>query len=121
MENNYEVGYGKAPKDKQFKPGQSGNPKGRPRGIKNTLQLLEEVSNQKITVMENGKALKITKKAAMLIQLMNKGAKGDIRAISTLLPILLQYDISEEEKQKIVKVLSEDDKKIVDAFLENNK
>lgn len=121
MENNYEVGYCKAPKGSQFKPGQSGNPKGRPRGIKNTLQLLEKISNQKVTVMENGKQLTITKKAAMLIQLMNKGAKGDIRAISTLLPFLLQNDISEEEKQKLVKVLSEEDKKIVDAFLENNK
>jgi hypothetical protein len=121
MENDYDVGYCKVPKGSQFKPGQSGNPKGRPRGIKNTLQLLEEISNQKITVFENGKKLKITKKAAMLIQLMNKGAKGDIKAISTLLPILLQNDISEEERQKIVKALSSDDKQIVKTFLENNK
>ena len=32
---DYEVGYGKPPKSGQFKPGQSGNPKGRPKGAKN--------------------------------------------------------------------------------------
>jgi hypothetical protein len=121
MENDYEVGYCKPPKNGQFKKGVSGNPKGHAKGIKNTLTLLEEISNQIITVTENGKTIKITKKAAMLIQLMNKGVKGDIKAISTLLPILLQYDISEEEKQKIIKTLTNDDKAIIESFLENVK
>ena len=31
---DYEVGYGKPPKSKRFKPGASGNPKGRPKGKK---------------------------------------------------------------------------------------
>ena len=31
----YEVGYGKPPKDTRFKPGQSGNPSGRPKGATN--------------------------------------------------------------------------------------
>ena len=31
----YEVGYGKPPEASRFKPGRSGNPKGRPRGSKN--------------------------------------------------------------------------------------
>jgi hypothetical protein len=31
---NYGVGYGKPPKASQFSPGQSGNPKGRPKGAR---------------------------------------------------------------------------------------
>ena len=32
---NFEVGYGKPPAKTRFRPGQSGNPKGRPKGSKN--------------------------------------------------------------------------------------
>ena len=43
MSDDYEVGYGKPPKSRQWKPGQSGNPKGRPKGARNRLgtQFLE--------------------------------------------------------------------------------
>ena len=34
-ETDYEIGYGKPPKETRFKPGQSGNPRGRPKGAKN--------------------------------------------------------------------------------------
>jgi len=44
--DDYEVGYGKPPKHGQFKPGQSGNPKGRPKGRKNFPVLLEMCLNK---------------------------------------------------------------------------
>ncbi|MEM1151208.1 MAG: DUF5681 domain-containing protein [Pseudomonadota bacterium] len=38
----YQVGYVKPPKETRFKPGQSGNPKGRPKGSKNKRPALHE-------------------------------------------------------------------------------
>jgi len=38
----YEVGYAKPPTDTRFKPGQSGNPRGRPKGAKNKRPGLHE-------------------------------------------------------------------------------
>jgi hypothetical protein len=44
-------GYKDPPKDKQFKPGQSGNPRGRPRGSRNKtkefLALIAEIGKER--------------------------------------------------------------------------
>ncbi len=40
--SEYKVGYGKPPKEHQFQPGQSGNPGGRPRKIKEAEDILLE-------------------------------------------------------------------------------
>jgi hypothetical protein len=117
MSNDYEVGYGKPPVISQFKPGESGNRKGRPRGSKNTYTLLNDILNQKITLKENGKALKLTKKSAMLIQLINKGVKGDTKAISILFPHLLEADTKEEEKKALMTALNTDDQEILNIYL----
>lgn len=43
---DYKVGPGNPPKETQWKPGQSGNPKGRPKGIKYVSELLTERLNE---------------------------------------------------------------------------
>ena len=49
---DYEIGYGRPPKQTRFKPGQSGNPKGRPRGRKNVHTILEETLYRPVTITE---------------------------------------------------------------------
>ncbi|MCD4784765.1 MAG: DUF5681 domain-containing protein [Candidatus Eremiobacteraeota bacterium] len=116
---SYEIGYGKPPKDHQFKPGESGNNKGRPKGSKNTYTLLNEILNQKIAIKENGETMRISKKVAILMQLVNKGVKGDIRAIQTLFPHLIFADMKEEEIRKILTALNTDDRAIINTYLSN--
>jgi hypothetical protein len=117
VENEYEIGYGKPPQEHKFQPGFSGNKKGRPKGSKNTYNLLNEILSQKINIKENNENIKISKKVAMLTQLVNKGVKGDIKAITTLLPHMLMADIKEEDREKVLSSLNQDDKTIIQMYL----
>lgn len=76
----YEVGYRKPPKSNQFSRGQSGNPKGRPKGSKNLTSVVLRESRQTVLVKGPRGARKVTKLEASVMQLGNKAAQGDLRA-----------------------------------------
>ena len=85
---DYEVGYGKPPRHTRFKKGQSGNLRGRPSGSKNLSTLVIEALNELVVVAENGGRRKITKRQAIITQLVNQSAKADWRATKLVLEIL---------------------------------
>lgn len=87
-EGEYEVGYGRPPKRTQFKKGQSGNPKGRPKATKSVGTMLEEVFYRKIKVIENGKRQPVTMVEAILRQLVNGAVQGELRHIDRVLKLL---------------------------------
>ncbi len=78
---DYEVGYGKPPKEMRFAKGQSGNPRGRPKGTKNVATIFHDITRQLINVNENGRARTVTKLEAIMLQLTNKAVSGDLRAM----------------------------------------
>ena len=87
-EGDHEVGYGNPPRHSQFIKGQSGNPRGRPPGAKNLKTLLNKALNELVIVTENGGRRKISKREAIVTQLVNRSAKADYRAIQILLGML---------------------------------
>ena len=89
---DYEVGFGKPPKETQFKPGESGNPKGRPKGSKNFRTELIEELNMKVRVIENGQAQFMTKLEAAIKTLVNKTLSGDMRATRLLFDVIEKQD-----------------------------
>lgn len=113
-------GYKNPPKHSRFQKGRSGNPAGRPKGSKNTLKLLDAVLEQKIKIRQEGKTISITKKQAMLMQLVNAAVKGEIKAIAALFPYMMQLDMKEEQSLETSK-LSLKDEEILQQFLEENK
>ncbi len=80
MQNEYETGYRKPPKETQFKPGQSGNPAGRPKKSRNFMKLLAEELDSKIQVKEHGLERTISKREAIVKNIVNNALKGDPRA-----------------------------------------
>jgi hypothetical protein len=77
---DYEVGYGRPPQHSQFKKGESGNPKGRRRGAKSLLDLLLKALDEKVTIKESGSSRKISKRGALMKQLVNRALSGDDKA-----------------------------------------
>jgi len=80
-----DVGYSRPPSEHQFKKGQSGNPKGRPRGAKGVSTLVLEAANAPIRVTENGKVQQTTVLNAAVKQQALKAAGGDPRATERLI------------------------------------
>jgi hypothetical protein len=93
------VGYGKPPQHSRFKKGQSGNPRGRPKGSQSAARLARSILNEKIVIKENGKRWTITRREAMLKQLANKGIMGDLRSIREVLNLDAAGAGAEAEKQ----------------------
>ena len=93
--DNYNVGYGKPPKNRQFQKGRSGNPSGRPKGSKKNIpEIIQKICHASVKVKgENGQHYYITKVEAVMTQLINSAAKGDHKAARTLFHILKAFPV----------------------------
>ncbi|KQS03550.1 hypothetical protein ASG11_04185 [Sphingomonas sp. Leaf357] len=78
------VGYGKPPKAHRFKKGQSGNPKGRPKGAKGLKALARKLLTEKVAVRTGGGLKRMNKVEAMLHKLAEQAFAGNLRAITLL-------------------------------------
>jgi hypothetical protein len=105
---DYAVGYSRPPKSKRFKPGASGNPKGRPKGSRPVGTLLQEIIQQKVAVTENGRTRRLPVLEIMLRRLANEAMRGEQRSIKFLLMLLEHYGDSSQTKLQLGEMLAED-------------
>lgn len=115
-EDDYEVGYGKPPRHTRFIKGQSGNPRGRPPGAKNLKTLLSEALNETVIVTENGGRRKVTKRQAIITQLVTRSATADFRAIKILLDMLREIESQTEPAPPETSAFSEADEEVLDQL-----
>jgi hypothetical protein len=78
--------YRQPPLHSRFQKGQSGNPRGRP--AKSLPGLLVAALDEPVYVTSNGKRRKITKREAVIAQLVNKSAGADLRATKMLIDMM---------------------------------
>jgi Family of unknown function (DUF5681) len=85
-EHDYKVGPGRPPLHTRFRKGQSGNPGGRSK--KSLPALLAHALNAPVYVTVDGKRRRITKREAVIHQLVNKSAGADWRATKMLFDMM---------------------------------
>ena len=112
-----EVGYGRPPRATQFKPGQSGNPKGRPKGSLNLATVLARTLREKVVVTEGGRRRTITKLEASVKQLVNKSASGDERALRLLVQLADAAEARAEAAPSTQESLPEADRQVMQSLL----
>ena len=113
---DYEIGYGKPPRGRPFQKGQSGNPRGPRR--KNLSSLLIAALNEPVYATIDGKRRKITKREAIIKQMVNESASANLRATKML------FDMMKEVEQKAgaaappePEKLTATDREVVDLFV----
>ena len=79
------VGPGNPPRHTRFKPGQSGNPNGRPKGSKNFVTILQQQLRKKVTITVDGKPRRVSVQEVIARQLANDSMKGATKAMELLI------------------------------------
>ncbi len=119
MSANYETGYRKPPKHTRFTKGQSGNPKGRPKGTQNLRTDLSEELSELIRVREGDHEITVSKQRALLKTLTARALKGDTRAAQLVLDLVWRV-IEREATPEPVADLTPEDQAILDDWFEAN-
>ena len=114
----YEVGFGKPPQSTQFRQGQSGNPKGQPRGKSNMATIIRRSLEAKVVINENGQRREVTKFEAGMIQMSNKAAAGDLRALNMVTAFARSAEEREQQEISGKAGLGESDQKVLQRLMQ---
>lgn len=83
------VGYRKPPVANQYRPGISGNPRGRPKGSQNAVKVVGKVLlDQTVSVTEQGQTRRMTKGEAFVKVILDGARKGDRSAANASLALM---------------------------------
>jgi len=118
-DQEYRIGPGRPPREYQFKPGQSGNPKGakrKPPSLEPDLKAaLQQALKKKIKLKQGGKERVVTMATAGIEQLVAQYAKGDRHARRDLIALAdkLGVDLMAGQQQAVQDALAANHEAII--------
>ncbi len=85
----------RTPRDTRFKRGQSGNPKGRPRGARGNRAILERVAGDRHAVTIHGERQQLSTFQLVIRVVRDEAIKGNARAIRAMDDLETKYGAQE--------------------------
>ena len=87
------TGYGRPPEHARFKPGKSGNPKGRPKQSRNAKTIIRRVLDSTVTVREGDHTRTVSKLEGIILRQVEGALKGDPKAALAALRMMAQVGL----------------------------
>jgi hypothetical protein len=115
---HHPVGYGQPPLVSRFKPGTSGNPRGRPKGRKNLRTLIKEAMTANILVQEGQNSRRVSRIEGVVLRQLQSALKGSDRAALAVIKMALQLRFLEDSESATAETaLSPEDERIINELV----
>ena len=89
--SKYKVGYGKPPAESRWKPGQSGNPKGKKKGTQSFKQIFLEAANKIIVLKDANGVQRVSQIKAVMAVCFAEAFKGKPKMLEKLLVFAKEF------------------------------
>jgi hypothetical protein len=116
-ESGYQVGPGRPPLHTRFQKGQSGNPGGR--RTKSLPALLADALNETVVMTIDGRRRELTKREAIVAQMVDKSASAGLRATKMLIDMMkdVEHKAGDAARPPEPRRLAAPDKAVVQHFV----
>jgi hypothetical protein len=119
--DTYAVGYGRPPVHSRFKPGQSGNTRGRQKQSRNMRTVLQQVLSEDMQIRESGRVRRMATFEALVRTTLNRAFKGDPKAMASLLVLVKHCGYGADHDAPAAELLSGTNfKAIIDDYIDRN-
>ena len=121
--DGYPIGYRRPPVATRFKPGVSGNPKGRRKGSKNFKTLIKEALTAKVLIQEGSRSRQVTKFEGVMLRQLQNALKGNDRSAMAVFKMATELDFLEDSQANPADAaaLSSTDEQILEQLLPSKK
>jgi hypothetical protein len=112
------VGYGRPPLASRFKPGTSGNAKGRPKGSKNLKTLLKEAMTASIQIQEGRHTRRVSKLEGVVLRQLQSALKGNDRSALAVIKMAHQLRFLEDGESNVAETaISREEEQILNELI----